>query len=270
MVRYAFNHLDSIAEALNQPPFGLITDVDGTISPTAPTPRQARVSPLCHRYLALLCPQIALVAAISGRPAAQVKEMINIGGMVYIGNHGLERWVDGHPELTKGARSYRAVVKSAIGELSPLLSIEGIIIENKGVTATIHYRRCPDPKLADEQVLAAVQNSPQARKLLVMPGRMAINLLPPVTVNKGTATLSLIQEYNLRRGIYLGDDITDIDAFRVIRASYPEMDFQGLAIAVTSEETPETLTEDADFTLKGVSDVERFLEWMSRTAAQLA
>ena len=270
MARYAFNHLDSIAEVLRQSPFGLITDVDGTISPTAPTPQQARVSPLCHRYLTLLCQQIALVAAISGRPAARVKEMIDIGGMVYIGNHGLERWVDGHPELTEGARNYLAVVKSAIGVLSPLLSIEGIIIENNGITATIHYRRCPDPKLAEKYALAAVQNSPQASKLQVMPGRMAINLLPPVAVNKGTATLNLIQEYNLHRGIYLGDDITDIDAFRAIRASYPELDFQGLAFAITSEEMPETLTEEADFTLKGVSDVERFLEWMSRTAAQLA
>jgi len=225
MARYAFNHLDSIAEVLRQSPFGLITDVDGTISPTAPTPQQARVSPLCHRYLALLCQQIALVAAISGRPTARVKEMIDIVGMVYIGNHGLERWVDGHPELTEGARNYLAVVRSAIGELSPLLSIEGIIIENNGITATIHYRRCPDPKLAEKYALAAVQNSPQASKLQVMPGRMAINLLPPVTV---------------------------------------------LAFAITSEEMPETLTEEADFTLKGVSDVERFLEWMSRTAAQLA
>jgi len=269
MAPYAFNHLDSIAQALRQSPFGLITDVDGTISPIAPTPQQARGSPLCRRYLTLLCQQIALVAAISGRPAAEAKEMIDIGGMVYIGNHGLERLIDDHSELTEDARSYPAVVKSAIGELSPLLSIEGIIIENKGITATIHYRGCPDPKLAEKHILAAVQNSPQARKLQVMPGRMAINLLPPVTVNKGTATLNLIQEYHLHGGIYLGDDVTDIEAFRVIRAAPRDLDFQGLAIGITSEETPETLTKEADFTLKGVSDVERFLEWMSRTAAQL-
>jgi len=268
-VPYVFNHLGVIKEALRRSPFGLITDVDGTISQTAPTPQQAEVSPLCRQYLSALCNQLALVVAISGRPAIAVKSMINIDGMVYIGNHGLERWVDGHPELTEGARNYLAVVKSAIGELSPLLSIEGIIIENKRITATIHYRGCPDPKLAEKHILAAVQNSPQARKLQVMPGRMAINLLPPVTVNKGTATLNLIQEYHLHGGIYLGDDVTDIEAFRVIRAAPRDLDFQGLAIGITSEETPETLTKEADFTLKGVSDVERFLEWMSRTAAQL-
>ena len=268
MARYALKHLDSIAEVLTPSPVGLITDVDGTISPIAPAPQQARVSPLCRRYLALLCQQIALVAVISGRPAAEVKEMINIGGMVYIGNHGLEQLIGDHLELTQDAGSYLTAVKSAVEELSPLLPIEGIIIENKGVTATIHYRRCPNPELAEKQILAAVQNSREARKLQVMPGRMAINLLPPITVNKGTATLNLIREHNLHRGIYLGDDVTDIDAFRVIHGSPGDLAFQGLAIAVTSEETPETLTEEADFTLRGVSDVERFLEWMSRTAAQ--
>ena len=266
----AFNHLDSIAEGLRQLPFGLITDVDGTISPTAPTPGQAKVSPACRRHLARLCQQIALVATVSGRPAAQVKEMVNVRGMVYIGNHGLERLVKDRAELTGDARGYSEVVQSAIGELSRLLSEEGLIIENKGITATLHYRRSPDPRLAEKHILEAIRNSPEAKQLQVMPGRMAINLLPPITANKGTATLELITEYHLRRGIYLGDDVTDIDAFRAIHASSQKSDFQGWAIAVTSEETPGLLVDEADFTLKGVRDVARFLEWLSRTAAQLS
>jgi len=268
MARYALAHLDSITEVLRKSPFGLITDVDGTISSTAPTPQQAMVSPLCRRYLARLCQQIALVAAISGRPVAQVKEMIDIRGVVYIGNHGLERWINGHSELSPDARSYLAVINSVVEELSPVLSIEGMFIEHKGITATVHYRRCPDPKLAEKHILAAVQNSPQARKLQVIPGRKAINLLPPVKVSKGTATLNLIREYKLHSGIYLGDDVTDIDAFRAIHASPRGLDFQGLAIGITSEETPERLTKEVDFTLNGVGDVERFLEWLSQTASQ--
>ena len=269
MARYAFDHLDSIKEVLEQSPCGLITDVDGTISPTAPTPQQARVSALCRRYLTVLCQQLALVAAISGRPAIQVKEMVDIEGMVYIGNHGLERWANGCLELTEAARDYPAVIKSALEELSPVLSIEGIAIENKGITATIHYRRSPDPKSAEKRILAALESSPQAKKLKIMPGRMAVNLLPPVTLNKGTATLDLIREYHLRGGIYLGDEVTDIDAFTAMHAAGRESAFLGFAIGVTSEETPEELTKEADFTLKGVGDVERFLQWMSRTAFQL-
>ncbi len=266
---YVFEHLDFIKEALKQSPFGLITDIDGTISQTAPTPQQAEVSPLCRQYLAALCNQLALVAAISGRPAAEAKNMINIDGMVYIGNHGLERWSEGHSEFSKDIQDYSKVIKAAIEELTPLLSMRGVSIENKGVTASIHYRLCHDPQSAERHILATIENSPRARSLRTIQERMAIDLLPPVKVNKGTATLDLIQEYNLQGGAYLGDDLTDIDAFRAIHTACRDLDFQGFAIGITSQEMPEKLAEEADFTLNGVNDVERFLKWMSQTAAEL-
>jgi len=265
-VPYAFDHLDLIGQALSQSPFGLITDVDGTISQTAPTPQQAKVSPLCRHYLSLLCNQLAVVAAISGRPAVEVKNMMEIDGMVYIGNHGLERLTEGHSEFRKEVQDYSTVVKAAIKELTRLLSIEGISIQDKGITATIHYRLCPEPKSAERHILTAIENSPHARRLRIMQERMAIDLLPPVKVNKGTATLELIQGYNLRGGIYLGDDFTDIDAFRTIHAACRDLNFQGFAIGIVSQEMPEKLAAEVDFTLNGVNDVEHFLNWMSQTA----
>jgi trehalose 6-phosphate phosphatase len=267
-VPYALEYLDLIGEVVRRSPFGLITDVDGTISPTAPTPQQASVSSLCHHYLSLLCNQLALVAAISGRPAAEVKDMMKIDGMVYIGNHGLERWTEGHSEFLKDAQNYSTVVKDAIKELTPSLSIKGVIIEDKEVTATIHYRLCPEPQSAEKVILAAIDNSPLARSLRIIQERMAIDILPPVEVNKGTATLDLIQGYNLQGGIYLGNDTTDIDAFRAIHAASRDSNFQGIAIGIISQETPEELMTEADFTLNGVNDVERFLKWMSQTVLQ--
>ncbi|GAG89867.1 unnamed protein product [marine sediment metagenome] len=97
---------------------------------------------------------------------------------------------------------------------------------------------------------------------------MAINLLPPVEVNKGTVVSELIQEYNLQGGIYLGDDLTDIDAFRAIHAASRDLDFQGFAIGIISQEMPEKLVAETDFTLNGVNDVGRFLEWLSQTTPQ--
>lgn len=265
---YLFDHLDLIRKLLNQSPFGLITDIDGTISKTAPTPQQAKVSPLCRRYLSYLCRRLALVAAISGRPAVEAKNMVGIEGMVYIGNHGLERWAEGHSELTKDAQDYPKIIKAAIKELTPLLSREGISIENKGVTASIHYRLCPDPQSAERHILTVVKASPQTRRLRIIQERMAIDLLPPVKANKGTAILNLIQEYNLRGGIYLGDDLTDIDAFRAIHTASRNLDSQGFAIGIISQEMPEKLVTEVDFTLNGVNDVERFLKWMSRTVLE--
>ena len=237
---YLFNHLDLIEKALRRSPFGFITDVDGTISETAPTPQEAAVSPVCRQYLSTLCNQLALVAAISGRPAIEAKNMIKIDRMVYFGNHGLERWTEGHSELTN-VKVYSKVIKAVIDELTPLLSIEGIRKENKGISATIHYRLCPNPKLAKRDILLALENSTRAKSLQITPGKMSINLLPPVAVNKGTAVLELIQEYSLQGGIYLGDETTDIDAFRVIHTACRDLDFQGFAVGITSQEMPEKL-----------------------------
>jgi len=267
-VSYVFDHLDSIEEVLKRSPFGLITDVDGTISQTASTPQQAKVSSLCHYYLSILCHHLALVAAISGRPAAEVRNMIKIDGVVYIGNHGLERWSKGHFKFLKDAQDYSKVIKAAIEELTPLLSMKGISIEDKRVTASIHYRLCHDPQSTERDILAAIEGSPHARSLRIIQERMAIDLLPSVKVNKGTATLDLIQEYSLRGGVYLGDDLTDIDAFRAIHAAGRDLDFQGFAIGITSQEMPEKLAEEADFTLNGIKDVECFLKWLSRTAVE--
>ncbi len=265
---YLFNHLDSIEKLLRRSPFGLITDVDGTISETAPTPQQAKVSPLCRHYLSALSQHLALVAAISGRPAIEVKNMLKIDGMVYIGNHGLERWTEGHSEFTKDAKDYPEVIKAVIKELTPLLSIEGVRIEDKGITATIHYRLCREPQLAERDILVALENLTPAKRLRIMQGRMAINLIPLVKVNKGTATLDLIQGYHLQGGIYLGDDLTDVDAFTAIQSASHNSEFQGFAIGIISREMPEKLVTETDFTLNGVNDVERFLKWMSQTALE--
>jgi trehalose 6-phosphate phosphatase len=234
-----------IGGALRQTPFGLITDIDGTISKTAPTPRQAEVSPQCRHYLSALYHQLALVAAISGRPAGEVRNMVGVEGIVYIGNHGLERWVKGHPRLHEEVRDYPGIIKAVTRELAPLLSREGIIIEDKGATASIHYRLCREPQAARREIMTALGKSTHARGLRIIHERM---------------------EYNLRGGIYLGDDLTDIDAFRAVHAATHDLKFQGFAIGITSHEMPERLAREADFTLDGVEDVERFLKWLTGTA----
>jgi len=194
--------------------------------------------------------------------------MVGIDGMVYIGNHGLEHLVKGHPEFLKNAQQYLTVIKSVIKELTPLLSIEGITIENKGVTATIHYRLCREPQLAEKEIMGAIKASPQASNLRIIKERMAIDLLPPIKMDKGTTILDLIQEYNLQSGIYLGDDVTDIDAFRAIHTAGCDFNFHGFAIGILSPEMPENLVAEVDFTLNGINDVERFLRWMSQQALE--
>jgi hypothetical protein len=99
---------------------------------------------------------------------------------------------------------------------------------------------------------------------------MAISLLPPLDIDKGTVTLDLIREYRLHGGLYLGDEPTDIDAFKAIHTATDDPNFQGFAIGITGPETPESLKLAADFTLNGVRDVERFLKWLEQNVPRLS
>ena len=92
----------------------------------------------------------------------------------------------------------------------------------------------------------------------MLEGRMVVELRPPLVVNKGTAVNALRESYRLRGGIYLGDDISDVDAFAVMHTR----GFKGLAVGVVDEETPHEVTGEADFTLNGVGDVEHFFTWL--------
>ncbi|MEE8583147.1 MAG: trehalose-phosphatase [Dehalococcoidales bacterium] len=263
-----FNDLETIKRALERPRFGLMTDVDGTISPTAPTPAQAAVSPANRRYLARLTPRLALAAAVSGRAVADVRRLVGIDGVVYVGNHGLEHWAGGRAELARGAEGYPAIIQEVTDELGRELQEAGIIIENKGVSASIHYRLSPDPDATGKRVMAAINASAQAGRLRIIPGRRAVNLLPPLAIDKGTAVRDLIARYNLSGGVYIGDETTDIDAFKAIHEANRRRDFLGFALAVLSREAPPAVVEEADFTLDGTDEVARFLEWLWRQVSK--
>jgi len=254
---YLFDNLGAIAGISSRSPFGLITDIDGTISAIAPSPLQAVVHPGCRAQLSRLAGRLALVAAVSGRPVAEAKEMVGIDDMVYIGNHGLERWRDGVTEYAGGVEAYRAQLASLRDELAGSLSLAGLQIEDKGVSLSIHYRNCPDRQRARESILNRIGASNTAKPFYIVEGKMVVELRPPVEADKGSAVKGLIRDYGLCGGLYLGDDASDIDAFRVMHG-------EGFAaVAVLGEESRDEVAREADCTLNGVSDVARFLEWLA-------
>ncbi|MBI2906989.1 MAG: trehalose-phosphatase [Chloroflexi bacterium] len=258
-----FQHLDEVEALLARCPFGLITDVDGTISEIAPSPAEARVSPRCREALARLVDKLAVVAAISGRPALEAREMVGVEGMVYLGNHGLE-WVNeiGKLEFSPRAEEYRDQVKLALREISNVECCPGVLLEDKGLTGAVHYRMASDPEDARRDILISIALSPSASGLRITQGRKVIELRPPIDLNKGFAVEWLMREHGLSGAIYVGDDLTDVDAFGALHA-LSRGAFRGLALAVASGESPLPLLENADYVLEGVSEVERFLEWLA-------
>lgn len=262
---YLFDCFDQVRDLLALSPLGVFTDIDGTISEIASSPAEARVSGSCRESLETLARHVALVAAVSGRSVADARAMVGLDGIVYIGNHGCERWADGVAELVPGAQEYAARIEGLLVGLRQLLRIDGLTFEYKGPTATVHYRGSSDRPAARDAIVSALRGLPDAADLRIAEGKMSIEIRPPLRVSKGTAVIAEAEERRLRAAIYLGDDLTDVDAFTALHSS--GLPFKGLCVGVLGKETPPEVSAEADFTLNGVGDVERFLK---QVAAEVA
>lgn len=253
---------DALAAAralLSQRPAALVTDVDGTISPIASRPEEARVQPGIVHLLRRLAGRLDLVAAISGRSIGQLRPMIDIEGMVYVGNHGLEWWDQGQATVAPEARPYLPALEATMVWLGKRLELSGVLVEDKGATGSVHYRLSPDPAAVRRTILQTIAQCPSAHDLEVVEGRMVVNLRPPVPADKGTAVERLVRRWGLRGVLYLGDDLTDLDAFQALRSMRQSGECDALLVGVASPEAPPGLAEGADHLLNGVDAVESFL-----------
>ncbi|MBI2910755.1 MAG: trehalose-phosphatase, partial [Chloroflexi bacterium] len=122
-----------------------------------------------------------------------------------------------------------------------------------------------NPDRARLAIWAALAKTPEARGLVPIEAKRAIELRPSSLRHKGTALLDLAAGAGLRGLFYLGDDRTDLDAFHSLRA-WCQASNAGLTIAVLGPETPSRLARAADHYLTGVADVARFLAWLAHEA----
>jgi trehalose 6-phosphate phosphatase len=248
--------LSPLLPLLHEAPFGLVTDLDGTISPMFRTPAEAKVSPACRRYLGAIARKVALVAVVSGRATEDVRRIVGLEGIVYVGLHGFSLAMPpvwGEEE----AATYNVLTRSLLDDLRRTVTSPGIAIEDKGPLIAIHYRQAPDPPAARRAILDAVGAVPAARRFALHEGKMFVELRPPVpSMNKGAAVRHLATERGLRSVIYLGDDVTDIDAFRALHEPGA---FRGASVVVAGEETPPEVVAAADYRLEGVAGTEWLL-----------
>jgi trehalose 6-phosphate phosphatase len=211
---------------------GLLLDVDGTLAPIVPRPEDARVPEETRTELTRLVARYSLVACVSGRTSADTARVVGVEGIVYVGAHGLE--------LDPEAEKWR-------GRLRDFATTVEWPVEDKGVTVSFHYRTAPDQEAA-RAYLASVAERAAAQGLRPRFGRMVLELRPPVEADKGTAVSRLLAERPISRALYAGDDTTDLDAFRGLRASALEL---AVCVAVASAEGPAELAESADFVVAG-------------------
>jgi trehalose 6-phosphate phosphatase len=249
-----------VLSVLTQQPAGLITDIDGTLSPIAPSPELARVSTACKSYLRKLSPKLALVATVSGRSALDARALVGVDSLVYVGNHGLEELRGEDVSLRCGVREYRPQLAAVLQRVVELThGVAGIIVEDKGSSASVHYRQATDQEGTRRQLLNALDHISEAQGLKITEGKMVVELRPPVPVNKGTAVLDLVDRYALSGVVYFGDDFTDVDAFQALAQLKRRPSCSALAVAVVGPDTAEQIYRHADACVQGVQGVEALL-----------
>lgn len=255
---------EPVLEALLERPSGLFTDIDGTISPVAPTPDEARVDPEAVEALAALAPLLDVVAAITGRGARYAYDMVDVPELVYVGNHGLEEMADGELQLVPEAAPYEGQIAPVFARAREAVSAPGVLWEDKGVTGSVHYRQAPDPVRAQAEIVRALQPLVEGTGFALHEGRMIVEVRPATGLDKGSAARRLIRRYALRGCVFLGDDVTDTDAFRVLREMRDADGLRAVCVGVLSAETPAAVRELADVTVNGVPGVVELLRWLGR------
>jgi trehalose 6-phosphate phosphatase len=249
---------------LQRKPFGLLSDVDGTLSPIAATPEAAYVPAEVKLALARLAALGVHVALISGRPLEEVREKFGLEGVAYAGNHGLDLWLEGRREKTPGLAKYegQALAVEAYLQRFPLV---GVRRENKGPILALHYRQAGEPKAARQAILEAIAATPPAAAFRVHEGKRIVELRPPLRTDKGTVVRDLAERLGLRGALCLGDDTTDIDMFAALSELRSDGVLEAICIAVAGEETPKGLLVAADYEVAGPQAVASLLAELVRT-----
>ncbi len=196
---------------------GIVTDIDGTVAPFALTPDAAVVTPRARAALVRLLPRLALVAALTGRRAADGARLLGIPGLLVVGNHGMETLRGDTATVEASVLPYVAPTERILAQLRAGPLPDGTLIEPKGPTASIHYRLASDWTAARQALLVALAPLVAAEGLLLTEGKTLFEIRPPVPIHKGHGLRRLVEDYALDAVLMLGDDITDIDAFHALR-----------------------------------------------------
>lgn len=251
-------------QVLGRRPAGLICDIDGVLSAIAPTPGEAFVGDEIRAALTRLVPRLDLLAIVSGRAVADAEAMVGVAGASYVGNHGMERSLGGVRSVHAGAEAAAGAIAAALDDVAAMLAAApeagALLIENKGITGTVHYRLATDQEAARALVLPAVAAAAAAHGLVVTEGRLIVELRPNLVVNKGTAITELVAERRLRGIVSLGDDVTDVDGFVALRRLREAGEVAALCVGVLATETPTRVLETMDVGIAGVGAVAELLD----------
>jgi trehalose 6-phosphate phosphatase len=238
---------------------GLVLDFDGVLSPIIKDPAASRLPDGVAASLGRLARTLGLLAVISGRPVEFLADRVPIPGVYLLGSYGMEQIRDGVRRVDPDAERWLGPVREASRALRDLLGTSpGVVVEEKPVSVTVHWRQAPDQAAAARDVHRATARIAGETGLRLASGKLAEELLPPIDVDKGSALVTLLASQDLTTVAYAGDDVGDIPALRAVRAA------GGYALVVDhGHETDPLLLKLADQTYAGT---DQFAAWLADLA----
>lgn len=237
----------------------LLCDFDGTLTPIVDKPEMVLLATDTRKLIWTLARNRRFtLGIISGRALSDLKEKVDVSGVVYSGNHGLEIEGFGTNFLEPIAEEVRPLFQILSQVLNMTLrGIKGVFVENKGLTLSVHYRSVSEPE--EKKVIEAfdkVTNPLQVTgRIKITKGKKVYEIRPPSNWDKGKAVAWLINRLKDAKDkaralpVYLGDDLTDEDAFKVVEG------YGGISIYVGSE----VVESNARYYLKSPEEVTEFL-----------
>lgn len=253
MLPDALDCFDDLIRMAGPKPIVVFLDYDGTLTPIVERPEDAHLSPAMRTVIKALAHRLT-VAVVSGRGLADVRERVGLDSLYYAGSHGFEISGPGGLRETYGpAQAFLADLDQAERVLSECLAgIPGAQVERKRFAIAVHDRRVRDTEIPR---VAAIVHTVQLQHpdLCQTGGKRVHELRPNLDWNKGTALFWLLEAMGLARDavlpLYIGDDVTDEDAFVAIQDT-------GVGILVTERAPSHTA---AHYTLADTKAVRVFL-----------
>jgi trehalose 6-phosphate phosphatase len=234
--------------ALDAAPAGLLTDLDGTLAPIVRDPDSARPLPAAVEALHALQARLAVVAVITGRAGADARRMLGSDQLLVVANHGLE-WLEPGAAATPAREDLAWAPEAVRAALGRVRLDDGSWIEDKTLSATLHFRNAADPE-AVRQRLRRELGDLEPMGLVVRPGRMSLEIRPAAAGNKGTALEALVARHALRGVLVMGDDTTDLDMFRAATEARAAGRLRAAILAVAGAgEAPPAIAAAADAVL---------------------
>lgn len=188
----------------------LAFDLDGTLAPIVADPSGIAIPRQVREEMTRLC-GMANVAILTGRCRDDARSFLGFEPCMLVGNHGAEGlpgWEEREGEFRGTCAGWKEQLRSLLPEASG-----GIILEDKGLSLSLHYRSAARRDEAFRVIREAISALAPAPELIS--GKCVENIVPPGAPRKGRALLEVMRRLGTARALFAGDDVTDEDVFRL-------------------------------------------------------